>query len=165
MANVFQAETVAKGDGGREHGIVHIEHSLAFHGRRYEVGPHQWNMRAFLIERDHVTINALFQNHGASADTNMFFHQRVGRMHGDITDVARVRMLRHFQAMLVIGVEHGSVAGDFDDEDLIGADGGNSLVARDAGIPIEGKMGVGGSMMGLGWAEPVVAVLIGAVLA
>jgi 2,4-dichlorophenol 6-monooxygenase len=29
---------------------------------------------------------------------------------------------------------------------LIGADGGNSLVAEHAGIPLEGKMGVGGSM-------------------
>ena len=29
---------------------------------------------------------------------------------------------------------------------LIGADGGNSLVAREESIPIEGKMGVGGSM-------------------
>lgn len=29
---------------------------------------------------------------------------------------------------------------------LIGADGGNSLVAEQAGLPIEGKMGVGGSM-------------------
>jgi 2,4-dichlorophenol 6-monooxygenase len=29
---------------------------------------------------------------------------------------------------------------------LVGADGGNSLVAEHAGIPLEGKMGVGGSM-------------------
>ena len=29
---------------------------------------------------------------------------------------------------------------------LIGADGGNSKVAEDAGLPMEGKMGVGGSM-------------------
>ena len=29
---------------------------------------------------------------------------------------------------------------------LVGADGGNSLVAEHAGLPFEGKMGVGGSM-------------------
>jgi 2,4-dichlorophenol 6-monooxygenase len=30
---------------------------------------------------------------------------------------------------------------------LVGADGGNSLVAEHAGLPFEGKMGVGGSML------------------
>ena len=29
---------------------------------------------------------------------------------------------------------------------LVGADGGNSLVAEHLGLPFEGKMGVGGSM-------------------
>jgi 2,4-dichlorophenol 6-monooxygenase len=38
--------------------------------------------------------------------------------------------------------KHITIRSDY----LIGADGGNSLVAEHAGIPLEGKMGVGGSM-------------------
>ena len=68
-------------------------------------------MPAIVVNRDHVTVDALLEHHRAAVGADMFAHQPVSRVHRDVTEVLCPGMVGHFEAQLVVRVQHRRVIG------------------------------------------------------
>ena len=69
-------------------------------------------MRTVIVDRNHLTIDAFFQHHGATIRTNVFAHQPMGGIHGHIADMFGTTVIGHFKAKLVIRIEYCGIVGD-----------------------------------------------------
>ena len=118
LADVLDLHAHRVGHDGREHGVLHVVHRLALERRRDEVRPEERQVRALVVERDHVAVDALLEHGREAAGAEVLAHEVVARVHGHVGDARRLRVVGHAQAVQVVGVEHGAVARDLDDDAL-----------------------------------------------
>jgi hypothetical protein len=71
-----------------------------------------------VVDRDHVAVDALLEHGRQAAGADVLADEVVARVHRDVADARGLGVVGHLQAALVVGVEHGAVAGDLDDDAL-----------------------------------------------
>ena len=75
-------------------------------------------MRAVVIQGNHVTADTLFQHHRAAAGADVLFHQGMRRIHGDVTDVFSLGVIRHVQTVFIVRIQNGRITRHFNRNSL-----------------------------------------------
>ena len=104
------------GEGHRrgEHGVVHVVERAPFHGRRDQVRPQQRDVRALVVDRDHLAVHAALERDGPPAGADVLADEGVRGVHGHVTEALGIGVRRHLEAERIVGVEHRGVARDLD---------------------------------------------------
>ena len=100
---------------GGEHGVFDIVQCLAFQRRPDQMGPDQRHLSAIVVDHDLVAVQPLLKDDRGLAEPDMFAHQFMLRVARHIHDLLGGREGRHFQRLLVIGVQHHRAPRDFRD--------------------------------------------------
>ena len=118
MADLVERLPQRVGHRGGEHGVLHVVDGLAFERGGDEVGPEEREVGALVEERDHVAVDAFFEHGGPPAGADVLADERVAGVERDVAEVLGLGVVRHLEAARVVGVEHGAVGGDLDDDAL-----------------------------------------------
>ncbi len=118
LADGIQLDAHGESHGGGHHGILHIVHGPALQRGRNQVRPQQRNVPALVVQGDHLAVDAGFQCAGAATGANVFAHQAVLRVHGDVADHLGIGVAGHLQYQRIIGIEHRAILGHLDDDAL-----------------------------------------------
>ena len=101
-----------------EHRVLHVVQRTAFERRRNQVRPHQRNVAAAVVQRDHLAVDAGFERAGAATRADVLAHQPVLRVHGHVADDLRVGVARHLEHVRIVGIEHRAIVRHFDHDAL-----------------------------------------------
>jgi hypothetical protein len=105
-------------DRSREHRVLHVVRRAALERRGYEMRPHERDVAAAVVERDHLAIDAGLQRAGTPARADVLAHERVLGVQRDVADVLGIRVRRHLEHERVVRVQHRTVLCDLDDDAL-----------------------------------------------
>ena len=114
LADGLKLESHREAHRRGDHRVLHVVHCAPFHGRGNEMRPEQGDVRATVVNGDHLPVDATLQRDCPPASADMLTHERVQRIHRDVADVLGLAVRGHFQHERIVGVEHGGVARDFD---------------------------------------------------
>ena len=112
VPDVLEPHTHGKRHRCREHRILHVERGPTFERGRNEMRPQQRNVRAMIVDRDHLPVHAGFQRDGAATGADVLAHQIVRRVHRHVTHVLGLRVRRHPQRERIVGIQHRRVGRD-----------------------------------------------------
>src|ERR1039457_3288410 len=82
MAYGIELDVERKRERRGEHRILHVVHRARFERRRDQVRPHQRDMTALVVQRDHMAVDPGLESTGSTASTDMLAHDRVLRIQG-----------------------------------------------------------------------------------
>ena len=114
VTNIFEPDIHVVRECRRKHRVLHVMNRAAFDRCGNQVRPQQRHMAFAVVYRDHVAVHAFLEHEGLPAGTNMLFHERMCGVHGDVAKRFGIRIVRHLQAMWVVGIENGCVGRNLD---------------------------------------------------
>ena len=106
VADVLEPHAHGEGHGRREHRVLYVERCTPLERGGNEVRPQQRDVRAVIVDGDHVAIHAGLDGARPATGTDVLPHDVVRRIHRHVADVPGLGIRGHAQRERIVGVQH-----------------------------------------------------------